>query len=147
MNSKHWYLILFQHTMTIPPDCSAVHMLMMGAIPMVVPWKYTPLQQRTQQLLHHQSTENFHLKIQILIKFFKNCNEATSANFFSLHGVTTEVLWFREKTKLHRSEVNSQSTQSFRTVTFKEFGHPGRKLHLSPQETHFCDFNYFLELN
>lgn len=24
-------------TMTIPPDCSAVHMLMMGAIPMVVP--------------------------------------------------------------------------------------------------------------
>lgn len=30
-------------TMTIPPDCSAVHMLMMGAMPMVVPWKYTPL--------------------------------------------------------------------------------------------------------
>lgn len=29
--------------MTIPPDCSAVHMLMMGAMPMVVPWKYTPL--------------------------------------------------------------------------------------------------------
>ena len=26
-------------TMTIPPDCSAVHMLMMGAMPMVVPWK------------------------------------------------------------------------------------------------------------
>lgn len=31
-------------TMTIPPDCSAVHMLMMGAMPMVVPWKYTPLE-------------------------------------------------------------------------------------------------------
>lgn len=30
-------------TMTIPPDCSAVHMLMIGAMPMVVPWKYTPL--------------------------------------------------------------------------------------------------------
>lgn len=29
--------------MTIPPDWSAVHMLIMGAIPMVVPWKYTPL--------------------------------------------------------------------------------------------------------
>lgn len=26
-------------TMTTPPDCSAVHMLMMGAMPMVVPWK------------------------------------------------------------------------------------------------------------
>jgi len=26
-------------TMTIPPDCSAVHMLIMGAMPMVVPWK------------------------------------------------------------------------------------------------------------
>lgn len=26
-------------TMTIPPDCSAVHILMMGAMPMVVPWK------------------------------------------------------------------------------------------------------------
>lgn len=32
-------------TMTTPPDCSAVHMLMMGAMPMVVPWKYTPLQE------------------------------------------------------------------------------------------------------
>lgn len=32
-------------TMTIPPDCSAVHMLMMGAMPMVVPWKYTPLKE------------------------------------------------------------------------------------------------------
>lgn len=31
--------------MTIPPDCSAVHMLMMGAMPMVVPWKYTPLKE------------------------------------------------------------------------------------------------------
>lgn len=31
--------------MTIPPDCSAVHMLMMGAMPIVVPWKYTPLKQ------------------------------------------------------------------------------------------------------
>lgn len=29
----------FLHTMTIPPDCSAVHILMMGAMPMVVPWK------------------------------------------------------------------------------------------------------------
>lgn len=35
-------------TMTIPPDCSAVHMLMMGAMPMVVPWKYTPLKERKQ---------------------------------------------------------------------------------------------------
>lgn len=26
-------------TMTMPPDCSTVHMLMMGAMPMVVPWK------------------------------------------------------------------------------------------------------------
>lgn len=26
-------------TMTMPPDCSAVHMLIMGAMPMVVPWK------------------------------------------------------------------------------------------------------------
>lgn len=26
-------------TMTIPPDCSTVHMLIMGAMPMVVPWK------------------------------------------------------------------------------------------------------------
>lgn len=26
-------------TMTMPPDCSAVHILMMGAIPIVVPWK------------------------------------------------------------------------------------------------------------
>lgn len=34
--------------MTIPPDCSAVHMLMMGAMPMVVPWKYTPLKERKQ---------------------------------------------------------------------------------------------------
>lgn len=32
--------------MTMPPDCSTVHMLMMGAMPMVVPWKYTPLQER-----------------------------------------------------------------------------------------------------
>lgn len=31
--------------MTTPPDCSAVHMLIMGAMPMVVPWKYTPLQE------------------------------------------------------------------------------------------------------
>lgn len=29
----------------MPPDCSTVHMLMMGAMPMVVPWKYTPLPQ------------------------------------------------------------------------------------------------------
>lgn len=34
--------------MTIPPDCSAVHMLMMGAMPMVVPWKYTPLEEGQQ---------------------------------------------------------------------------------------------------
>lgn len=39
------WLKVFEHanisllTMTIPPDCSAVHILMMGAIPMVVPWK------------------------------------------------------------------------------------------------------------
>lgn len=26
-------------TMTMPPDCSTVHMLIMGAMPMVVPWK------------------------------------------------------------------------------------------------------------
>lgn len=31
--------IFFSRTMTIPPDCSAVHILMMGAMPMVVPWK------------------------------------------------------------------------------------------------------------
>lgn len=37
--------------MTIPPDCSAVHMLMMGAIPMVVPWKYTPLKERKQEIV------------------------------------------------------------------------------------------------
>lgn len=42
-------------TMTIPPDCSAVHILMMGAIPMVVPWKYTPLRERNQRSLHHMS--------------------------------------------------------------------------------------------
>lgn len=35
-------------TMTMPPDCSAVHMLMIGAMPMVVPWKYTPLQMETE---------------------------------------------------------------------------------------------------
>lgn len=37
-------------TMTTPPDCSAVHMLMMGAMPMVVPWKYTPLQERRHRV-------------------------------------------------------------------------------------------------
>lgn len=37
--------VLSPLTMTTPPDCSAVHMLMMGAMPMVVPWKYTPLQE------------------------------------------------------------------------------------------------------
>lgn len=26
-------------TMTMPPDCSTVHMLIIGAMPMVVPWK------------------------------------------------------------------------------------------------------------
>lgn len=36
--------------MTIPPDCSAVHMLMMGAMPMVVPWKYTPLKERNKMV-------------------------------------------------------------------------------------------------
>ena len=30
-------------TMTMPADCSAVRMLIMGAMPIVVPWKYTPL--------------------------------------------------------------------------------------------------------
>ncbi len=35
-------------TMTMPPDCSAVHILMMGAMPIVVPWKYTPLQQENK---------------------------------------------------------------------------------------------------
>lgn len=37
--------VLLPLTMTTPPDCSAVHMLIMGAMPMVVPWKYTPLQE------------------------------------------------------------------------------------------------------
>lgn len=32
-------VFFFSRTMTIPPDCSAVHILMMGAMPMVVPWK------------------------------------------------------------------------------------------------------------
>lgn len=36
--------------MTIPPDCSAVHMLMMGAMPMVVPWKYTPLKGEKEEI-------------------------------------------------------------------------------------------------
>lgn len=34
--ARTWH---FQLTMTIPPDCSAVHILMIGAIPIVVPWK------------------------------------------------------------------------------------------------------------
>lgn len=37
--------------MTMPPDCSAVHMLMMGAMPMVVPWKYTPLGDKRKDFL------------------------------------------------------------------------------------------------
>lgn len=37
--------------MTIPPDCSAVHMLIMGAMPMVVPWKYTPLETKERTVL------------------------------------------------------------------------------------------------
>lgn len=31
--------LLYIRTMTMPPDCSAVHMLIMGAMPIVVPWK------------------------------------------------------------------------------------------------------------
>ena len=42
--------------MTTPPDCSAVHMLMMGAMPMMVPWKYTPLGRTRKHFL--KLTEN-----------------------------------------------------------------------------------------
>lgn len=38
-NGRTLCCALSLRTMTIPPDCSAVHILMMGAIPMVVPWK------------------------------------------------------------------------------------------------------------
>lgn len=33
-------------TITTPPDLSAVHILMIGAMPMVVPWKCTPLEKK-----------------------------------------------------------------------------------------------------
>jgi len=47
--------------MTTPPDCSAVHMLMMGAMPMVVPWKYTPLQEGGKgELQNHHSAPRYH---------------------------------------------------------------------------------------
>lgn len=49
--------VLLPLTMTTPPDCSAVHMLIMGAMPMVVPWKYTPLQEggKGEESQYHHS--------------------------------------------------------------------------------------------
>lgn len=54
-------VVLLPLTMTTPPDCSAVHMLMMGAMPMVVPWKYTPLQEGGKgELQNHHSAPRYH---------------------------------------------------------------------------------------
>lgn len=55
--------VLLPLTMTTPPDCSAVHMLIMGAMPMVVPWKYTPLQEGgkgEEELQNHHPVPRYH---------------------------------------------------------------------------------------